>query len=64
MSRLRLHISTQGRRVLDLDADDCTLAVVDTQTDTIPVSLWGDNRDGLWMYTPGDGEPYQITPAD
>ena len=64
MSRLRLHISTQGRRVLDLDADDCTLAVVDAQTDTIPVSLWGDNRDGLWTYTPGDGEPYQITPAD
>ena len=62
MSRLRVHISTQGRTVLDVDADECTLAVVDTQSDTVPVSMWGDDRDGVWVYLPGDDEPYQIVP--
>lgn len=62
MSRLRVHVSTQGRTVLDIDADDCTLAVVDTQSDTIPVSMWGDDSGGVWVYLPGDDEPYQIVP--
>lgn len=64
MSRLRLHVSAEGRTVLDRDVDECTVLVTDTETDTVPACMWGDGADGLWVYLPGDSEPYQIAPIE
>lgn len=62
MNRLRLQVSRDGQKVLNRDIDDCTVVIRDTETDTDVVSIWGDGANGLWLYEPGEEEPFQIVP--
>lgn len=66
MSRLHTQVSRDGQMILDRDADECTVLVLDTKTDKPVVSSWGDGSDGLWIHygIEGEEEPERLVPEE
>lgn len=62
MNRLRLQVSRDGETVLEGDADNYTVTYKDTKSGADITCMWGDEADGLWLYEPGEAEPFRIVP--